>query len=82
MEVDKQTHGNVQQAKMREQLGLVNRMQCFFALQFDDDPALHDKICPKTAVELHRLVYEWNWLLAFDSQAQLFHFVRQTSLVS
>jgi hypothetical protein len=46
MKIDQQTHGDVQQTKMRQQLSLIHRMQRFFAFRLDDNPSLHNRLLP------------------------------------
>ena len=66
---------------MREQLGLINGMNGFFALEFESDPAINSQVCPETAIELHAFIDERHGFLSLDSHACLPQFVGETGFI-
>ena len=81
MKVDQQSHGNIEQPKVREQLSDVYRAQSFLALGFDHHAAFDHNVSAETAVQLHAVVYQRDRLLPFDAQAKFRDFVRQAAFV-
>lgn len=53
---------------MREQLSLIDWMQCIFAFQFDHDTTLDDKICAESTIKFDRIVKQRYRLLSVDVQ--------------
>lgn len=51
---------------MREQLSLIDWMQCIFAFQFDHDTTLDDKICAESTIKFDRIVKQRYRLLSVD----------------
>ena len=57
-------------------------MERLFPFDLDYDPALHEQIGSKAALQLDRLIYQWHGLLSLYMQSQLLKFIGETSLIS
>jgi hypothetical protein len=79
MKVDQQAHLKIEQSQVRQQLRLVDGMECLFPSDLDHDPALHDQIGAKSALQLYCFIYQWNGLLSLYMQSQLLKFIGETA---
>jgi hypothetical protein len=53
VEIDQQSHGNIQQANMGEQLSVVEWVQCVFAFGLDYNSVFDDQVGPKATIKLY-----------------------------
>lgn len=59
----------IEQSQMRQQLGLIHRVQCLFALDLDRHLALDHEVRAKTTIQLHGFVYERHRLLTLHAES-------------
>ena len=57
-------------------------MECLFTFDLNHDPPLNDQTRSKAALQLDRLIHQWNGLLSLYIQSQLLKFIGETSLIS
>ncbi len=51
---------------MGEQLRFIDGMQCFLALDFDNNSSFNHEISPKSAIQFDLLIKQRNWLLPLN----------------
>jgi hypothetical protein len=66
MKVDQQSHWYIQQAQMREKLGLVNRVDRVLTLGFNHDSIFNYNVSTKPAFQFYGFVNERNGFLTLD----------------
>ena len=69
VKVDEQPDGYIQEPQMRKKLRLIDGMQRVFALEFNDNAAVDQKVRPESAVELDGFINQRNRLLPLHSHA-------------
>src|SRR6266404_962594 len=81
MEINQQADLPSAEAHIRKQLGFVHRIDCFNALNLDNDQAFDDEVDPIT--EVNPFAFENNGKpdLAFHPQVPLSKLMQQASLV-
>ena len=81
MKVDQESNLQAEQPQVRKHLGMINRMQRFFALDLYDDSAIHYDVGSESALQLYVLVNSRNCFLLFYSQTHFLQFKYKTRFV-
>jgi hypothetical protein len=81
VEVHEQALSQIQQPEVRQHLCLMDRLQAFDALQFDEQRVLDDEVRPVGATQAHAFVKDWNRDIALESDAVQLELMGQAGVI-
>ena len=81
VKVDQEADREPGKLEIRQHLGSVDRFECSYGFEFDDDCMLHDQVQAVAAVQVDAAVLDSHWNLTLNFQAGASQFVEQTRVV-
>jgi hypothetical protein len=69
VEIDQKPQRDIQKPEMREELSFIHRVKRIFALEFDNNPAVDDKVGAEATIKFDGFIKERNCPLPFNSFA-------------
>ena len=81
MKINKKSYTHIEQPHVRYQLCIIDRMQSFFALDFENDLTGDHNVGTKAAIQLDALIKQRHGLLPLKRKPQLAQFITDASLI-